>query len=77
MAYINQKREFDKRSNTRTFSAGDIVYVIRPHSSHLAQKFQPQYEEPLSIINQKINPTTTMSFRIALKKIEPGPFTSI
>jgi hypothetical protein len=52
-AFINQKREFDKRSNTRTFSAGDIVYVIRPHSSHLAQKFQPQYEGPFSVINQK------------------------
>jgi hypothetical protein len=48
------KREFDKqkKSNPGTFSAGDIVYVIRPHSGHLAQKFQPQYEEPFSIINQ-------------------------
>jgi hypothetical protein len=52
-AFINQKREFDKRLNTRTFSAGDIVYVIRPHSGHLAQKFQPQYEGPFSVINQK------------------------
>jgi hypothetical protein len=24
-AFVHQKREFDKRSNTRTFSAGDIV----------------------------------------------------
>jgi hypothetical protein len=35
-AFTKQKREFDKRSNTRTFSAGDIVYVVRPHSGHLA-----------------------------------------
>jgi hypothetical protein len=50
---MHQKREFDKRSNTRTFSAGDIVYVIRPHSGHLAQKFQPQYEGSFSVITQK------------------------
>jgi hypothetical protein len=30
-AFVSQKREFDKRSHTRTFSAGDIVYVTRPH----------------------------------------------
>jgi hypothetical protein len=52
-AFIQQKREFDKRSNTRTFSAGDIVYVTRPHSGHLAQKFQPPYEGPFSLITQK------------------------
>jgi hypothetical protein len=42
-AFIQQKKEFDKRSNTRAFSAGHIVYVTCPHSSHLAQKFQPPY----------------------------------
>jgi hypothetical protein len=30
-AFVHQKREFDKRSNMRTFSAGDIVYVTPPH----------------------------------------------
>jgi hypothetical protein len=52
-AYLVQKREFDKRSNSRTFSAGDIVYVVRPHSGHLAQKFQPKFEGPFTVINQK------------------------
>ncbi len=27
-AFLVQKREFDKRSNSRTFGAGDIVYVV-------------------------------------------------
>jgi hypothetical protein len=52
-AFTKQKREFDKRSIIRTFSAGDIVYVVRPHSGHLAQKFQPQYEGSFSVINLK------------------------
>jgi hypothetical protein len=52
-AFIQQKREFYKRSNTKSYSSGDIVYVIRPHSGHLAQKFQPQYEGPFSVITQK------------------------
>jgi hypothetical protein len=52
-AFVHQKKEFDKRSHTRTFSAGDIVYVTRPHSGHLAQKFQPSYEGPFSVITQK------------------------
>jgi hypothetical protein len=52
-AFVHQNREFDKRSNTRTFSTGDIVYVTRPHSRHLAQKFQPPYEGPFSVITQK------------------------
>jgi hypothetical protein len=52
-AFIQQKREFDKRSNTRTVSAGDIVYVTRPHSGHLTQKFQPPYKGPFSVITQK------------------------
>jgi hypothetical protein len=42
-----------KITHTRTFSAGDIVYVTRPHSGHLAQKFQPSYEGPFSVITQK------------------------
>jgi hypothetical protein len=52
-AFVHQKREFDKRSNTQTFSVGDIVYVTRPHSGHLAQKFQPLYKGPFSVITQK------------------------
>jgi hypothetical protein len=52
-AFVHQKREFDKRSHTRTFSAGDIVYVTRPHSGHLAQKFQPSFKGPFSVITQK------------------------
>jgi hypothetical protein len=52
-AFLVQKREFDKRSNSRTFGAGDIVYVVRPHSGHLAQKFQPKFEGPFSVIIQK------------------------
>jgi hypothetical protein len=52
-AFVYQKREFDKRSHTRTFSAVDIVYVTRPHSGHLAQKFQPSFKGPFSIITQK------------------------
>jgi hypothetical protein len=31
-AFVHQKREFDKRSHTHNYSAGDIVYVTRPHS---------------------------------------------
>jgi hypothetical protein len=29
------------------------VYVVRPHSGHLAQKFQPKFEGPFSVINLK------------------------
>jgi hypothetical protein len=52
-AFVSQKREFDKRSQTRTFSAGNILYVTRPLSGHLAQKFQPSFEGPFSVITQK------------------------
>jgi hypothetical protein len=52
-AFISQKREFVKRSHTRTFDTGDIVYVTRPHSGHLAQKFQPAFEGPFTVITQK------------------------
>jgi hypothetical protein len=52
-AFTQQKNEFDKRSNSRTFSAGDIVYVVCPHSGHLAQKFQPKFKGPFSVINLK------------------------
>jgi hypothetical protein len=49
-AFLVQKREFDKRTSNRTFGAGDIVYVIRPQSGHLAQKFHPKFEGPFSVI---------------------------
>jgi hypothetical protein len=52
-AFTQHKNEFDKRYNSITFSAGDIVYVVRPHSGHLAQKFQPKFEGPFSVINLK------------------------
>jgi hypothetical protein len=52
-AFISQKREFDKRSHTRTFDTADIVYVTRPHSGHLAQKFYPSFEGPFTVITQK------------------------
>jgi hypothetical protein len=52
-AFVHQKREFDKRSHTHNYSAGDIVYVTRPHSGHLVQKFQPSYEGPFSVITHK------------------------
>jgi hypothetical protein len=52
-AFISQKREFDKRSSTQTFDTGDIVYFTRPHSGHLAQKFQPAFEGPFTVITQK------------------------
>jgi hypothetical protein len=53
-AFTQQKNEFDKRSNSRTFSAGYIVYVVRPHSGHLAQKFQPKFEGPFFCDKSKI-----------------------
>jgi transposase InsO family protein len=36
-AFICQKKEFDNKYHTRTFDTGDIIYVTRPHSGHLAQ----------------------------------------
>jgi hypothetical protein len=51
-AFISQKREFDKRSHTRTCDTGDIVYTTRPHSGHLAQKFQPAFKGPFTVITQ-------------------------
>jgi hypothetical protein len=52
-AFISQKRKFNKRSHTQTFDTGDIVYVSRPHSGHLAQKFQPAFKVPFTVITQK------------------------
>jgi hypothetical protein len=73
-AFLVQKREFDKRTSNRTFGAGDIVYVIRPQSGHLAQKFHPKFEGPFSVI---INHTIITFYKIVTRQIEPGPFTSI
>jgi hypothetical protein len=48
-AFARQKKEFDKRAVGKHFGLGDIVYIRRPHSGPLAQKFQAGYEGPTII----------------------------
>lgn len=42
-AFVRQKREYDKRTINRSFLPKDYVWVTRPHSGTLFQKFQPQF----------------------------------
>ena len=42
-AFERQKKQYDKRTLERTFLPKDIVWVTRPHSGNLFQKFQPKF----------------------------------
>jgi hypothetical protein len=67
--FISQKREFDKRSQTKTFDTGDIVYVTRPHSGHLAQKLQPSFKYHSNYLLQDcVNANRTRSVHVNLIK---------
>ena len=52
-AFRRQKNEFDKKSRNRTFDPGDLVYVTRPHSGKLFQKFQPLFDGPYCVTERK------------------------
>ena len=52
-AFEQQKQEFDKRARQRTFQPGDLVYVTRPHSGKLFQKFQPLFDGPYRIVEAR------------------------
>ena len=49
-AFNQQKQQFDKRAKIKTGRIGDIVYITRPHSGKLFQKFQKQYDGPYTIV---------------------------
>ena len=53
LAFERQKIEFDKKSRERNFEPGDIVYVTRPHSGKLFQKFQPLFDGPYTVVERK------------------------
>ena len=52
-AFRRQKTEFDKRARERKFEVGDIVYIMRPHSGPLFQKFQPLFEGPYRVLEKR------------------------
>jgi hypothetical protein len=49
-AWSKQKKDFDKRSRTKSVRPGDVVYLNRPHSGGQFQKFQPLYFGPFKVV---------------------------
>ena len=52
-AFLRQKQEFDKRSRKREFVPGDLIYITRPHSGKLFQKFQPLFDGPYRVVEKR------------------------
>jgi hypothetical protein len=50
-AFLDMKRHYDKKSRVKDISAGDIVFVTRPHKGDIFQKFQKLYEGPFRVIS--------------------------
>ena len=80
-AFIRQKREYDKRANSRIFWPGDIVYITRPHSGVLFQKFQEKFSGPWQITKrlnfgnyEMVNLDTLKTFKCHSDRIKPGSF---
>ena len=80
-AFLRQKKMYDKRCTQRQFKCSDIVYITRPRSGNLMQKFQERFSGPWRILRplphsnyELVNLKTLKSFRCHVNRIKPGHF---
>ena len=80
-AFLRQKQAYDKRCTQRTFKCPDIVYITRPKSGPLMQKFQEKFTGPFRILRalphqnfDLVNLKTLKTVRCHVNRIKPGHF---
>ena len=68
-AFLKQKKEHDKRIRELHVQEGDIVFVNRPHSGKMFQKFQPLFMGPYRVIQMRPNNNVQLQDQKTFKEI--------